>query len=96
MPALVVMTLSHIDVVLQSENGTLRMAPAPPQGEEDCEPIKAGKQPVTLLRGAAFFLREGSFAMMRGGHLDIGDIVEGLSHAELRRLIGLPITRNTP
>ena len=60
-----------IEVVLHSENGILGMGPAPAQGEEDYDIINAGKQPVTLLPGGVYFHHADSFAMMRGGHLDI-------------------------
>lgn len=59
------------EIILQSENGVLGMGPAPAQGHEDPDMINAGKQPVTVLPGAAFFHQADSFAMMRGGHLDI-------------------------
>lgn len=59
------------EIFLQSENGVLGMGPAPAAGEEDPELINAGKQPVTLLPGGCFFHHADSFAMMRGGHLDI-------------------------
>ena len=72
MPTLVA---NHIpagrEIVLHSENGILGMGPAPAAGEEDYELTNAGKQPVTLLPGGSYFHHADSFAMMRGGHLDI-------------------------
>jgi 3-oxoadipate CoA-transferase beta subunit len=59
------------EILLQSENGLLGMGPAPKPGQEDPDLINAGKQPVTLLIGGAYFHHGDSFAMMRGGHLDI-------------------------
>jgi len=59
------------EIFLHSENGLLGMGPAPAPGEEDPELINAGKEPVTLLPGGSFFHHGDSFAMMRGGHLDI-------------------------
>ena len=59
------------EIFLHSENGLLGMGPAPAAGEEDFDLINAGKQPVTLLAGGAYFHHADSFAMMRGGHLDI-------------------------
>ena len=59
------------DIFLHSENGILGMGPAPAPGEEDGDLINAGKLPVTLLTGGTYFHQADSFAMMRGGHLDI-------------------------
>src|SRR5262245_34199517 len=59
------------EIFLHSENGLLGMGPAPAAGEEDPDLINAGKQPVTLLTGGAYFHHADSFGMMRGGHLDI-------------------------
>lgn len=59
------------EILLQSENGLLGMGAAPPPGAEDPDLINAGKQPVTLLAGGCFFHHADSFAMMRGGHIDI-------------------------
>ena len=72
MPTLVANHMAkELEVLLHSENGILGMGPAPAAGEEDYDLINAGKQPVTLQKGGAFFHHADSFAMMRGGHLDI-------------------------
>ena len=59
------------EVIIHSENGILGVGPKPPAGEEDYDLINASKVPVTLLDGASYFHHADSFAMMRGGHLDI-------------------------
>lgn len=59
------------EVMLQSENGVIGVGPAPVPGHEDFDLINAGKQPVTLRPGGCFFHHADSFAMMRGGHLDV-------------------------
>src|SRR3546814_230759 len=59
------------EIMLHSENGVICMGPAPEPGTEDPDLINAGKQPVTLLPGGAYFHHADSFGMMRGGHLDI-------------------------
>ena len=72
MPTLVANHLpAGLEIILHSENGILGMGPAPAAGEEDFDLINAGKQPVTLMPGGSYFHHTDSFAMMRGGHLDI-------------------------
>ncbi|MFA5607096.1 MAG: 3-oxoacid CoA-transferase subunit B [Leucobacter sp.] len=59
------------EIILHTENGMLGMGSAPEEGRIDPDLINAGKQPVTAVKGAAFFHHADSFAMMRGGHLDV-------------------------
>lgn len=59
------------EVIYQTENGLLGMGIAPEPGQEDPELINAGKKPVTVIPGASFFHHADSFAMIRGGHIDI-------------------------
>lgn len=61
----------NMSIFLQSENGLLGMGPFPFEGEEDPELINAGKQTVTAVKGASFFSSADSFAMIRGGHVDL-------------------------
>lgn len=72
MPTLVANYIpENIHIFLQSENGLLGMGPFPFEGEEDPDLINAGKQTITVVKGASFFSSAESFAMIRGGHIDL-------------------------
>ncbi len=72
MPTLVANYIPEgMNIIFQSENGILGMGPFPFEGEEDPDLINAGKQTIEVLPGASFFSSADSFAMIRGGHIDL-------------------------
>ena len=70
-----------IEVIFQSENGMLGIGPPPAEECEDCDLINAGKQPVTEIPGTSYFGSDASFAMIRGGHMDMS-VLGGMQVSE--------------
>lgn len=82
MPTMIASYISEdAHVMLQSENGLLGIGPYPVQGEEDPDLINAGKETITAMQGAVYFDSAESFAMIRGGHVDLA-ILGGMEVAE--------------
>lgn len=70
-PTLITQYLNGREIYLQTENGLLGMGPPPTEDNLDIDLISAGKEPVTYLQGASFFNSADSFALIRGGHVDV-------------------------
>lgn len=70
-PTLVTQYLGDQEIYLQSENGLLGIGPSPEEEDLDIDLINAGKEPVTYLKGSSFFSSADSFALIRGGHVDV-------------------------
>jgi len=86
---------AHLEIQLETENGMLGVGPTPPQGQEEPDLVNAGKLPITERPGASYFSSSESFAMIRGGHVDVAVLgalqVDATGHLANWSLPGRPI-----